>query len=230
MSEITASPYFGIIISIFAFELGIVINKKLKTPIANPLLIAILLIIAVLQVCRIPIENYNMGGEIITMFLAPATAALGISIYSQLEILKKNWLPIVIGTAVGAAVGAAVSMLSVFILCKLFKLDETLTASLLPKSVTTPIAIEVSSQLGGLIPVTVAAVIITGIAGAILAPVMIKVFRIKEPIAAGVAIGACSHAMGTTKALELGQIQGAMSGISIGITGVMTVIYALFLT
>nr|WP_302598356.1 LrgB family protein [uncultured Cellulosilyticum sp.] len=226
MSEITASPYFGIIISIFAFELGIVINKKLKTPIANPLLIAILLIIAVLQVCRIPIENYNMGGEIITMFLAPATAALGISIYSQLEILKKNWLPIVIGTAVGAAV----SMLSVFILCKLFKLDETLTASLLPKSVTTPIAIEVSSQLGGLIPVTVAAVIITGIAGAILAPVMIKVFRIKEPIAAGVAIGACSHAMGTTKALELGQIQGAMSGISIGITGVMTVIYALFLT
>ena len=213
MSEITASPYFGIIISIFAFELGIVINKKLKTPIANPLLIAILLIIAVLQVCRIPIENYNMGGEIITMFLAPATAALGISIYSQLEILKKNWLPIVIGTAVGAAV----SMLSVFILCKLFKLDETLTASLLPKSVTTPIA-------------TVAAVIITGIAGAILAPVMIKVFRIKEPIAAGVAIGACSHAMGTTKALELGQIQGAMSGISIGITGVMTVIYALFLT
>lgn len=226
MSEITASPYFGIIISIFAFELGIVINKKLKTPIANPLLIAILLIIAVLQVCRIPIENYNMGGEIITMFLAPATAALGISIYSQLEILKKNWLPIVIGTAVGAAV----SMLSVFILCKLFKLDETLTASLLPKSVTTPIAIEVSFQLGGLIPVTVAAVIITGIAGAILAPVMIKVFRIKEPIAAGVAIGACSHAMGTTKALELGQIQGAMSGISIGITGVMTVIYALFLT
>ena len=226
MSEITASPYFGIIISIFAFELGIVINKKLKTLIANPLLIAILLIIAVLQVCRIPIENYTLGGEIITMFLAPATAALGISIYSQLEILKKNWLPIVIGTAVGAAV----SMLSVFILCKLFKLDETLTASLLPKSVTTPIAIEVSSQLGGLIPVTVAAVIITGIAGAILAPVMIKVFRIKEPIAAGVAIGACSHAMGTTKALELGQIQGAMSGISIGITGVMTVIYALFLT
>lgn len=226
MSEFTASPYFGIIISIFAFELGIVINKKLKTPIANPLLIAILLVIAVLQVCRIPIENYNAGGEIITMFLAPATAALGISIYAQLEILKKNWLPIVIGTAVGAGV----SIISVFTLCKLFKLDETLTASLLPKSVTTPIAIEVSAQLGGLVPVTVAAVIITGIAGAILTPVMIKVFRIKEPIAAGVAIGACSHAMGTTKALELGQIQGAMSGISIGITGVMTVVYALFLT
>lgn len=226
MNELTSSPYFGIILSIFAFELGIKINKKLKTPIANPLLIAILMIIAVLQVFRIPIENYNNGGEIITMFLAPATAALGISIYSQLEVLKKNWLPIVAGTAVGAAV----SMCSVFVLCKLFRLDETLTASLLPKSVTTPIAIEVSSQLGGMIPVTVAAVIITGIAGAILAPLMIKVFHIKEPIAAGVAIGACSHAMGTTKALELGQIQGAMSGIAIGITGVMTVIYALFLT
>lgn len=226
MNELTASPYFGIIISVFAFEIGIVINKKLKTPIANPLLIAILLIIAVLQVCRIPLENYNAGGQIITMFLAPATAALGISIYSQLEVLKKNWLPVVAGTAVGAAV----SMCSVFVLCKLFKLDETLTASLLPKSVTTPIAIEVSAQLGGLVPVTVAAVIITGIAGAILAPVMIKVFRIKEPIAAGVAIGTCSHAMGTTKALELGQVQGAMSGIAIGITGIMTVVYALFLT
>lgn len=225
MNELTSSPYFGIALSIFAFEIGILINKKLKTPIANPLLIAILMVIAVLQVFRIPLENYNEGGQIITMFLAPATAALGISIYSQLEVLKKNWLPIVAGTAVGAAV----SMCSVFVLCKLFKLDEALTASLLPKSVTTPIAIEVSSQLGGMVPVTVAAVIITGISGAILAPVMIRVFRIKEPIAAGVAIGASSHAMGTTKALELGQIQGAMSGIAIGITGVMTVIYSLFL-
>lgn len=226
MNEITSSPYFGIVLSIFAFEIGIKINKKLKSPLANPLLIAILLVIAVLQVFRIPVANYNAGGEIITMFLAPATAALGISIYSQLEILKKNWLPIIAGTAVGAAV----SMASVFILCKVFNLNEALTASLLPKSVTTPIAIEVSSQLGGLIPVTVAAVIITGIAGAIFTPVMIKIFGIKEPIAAGVAIGACSHAMGTTKALELGQIQGAMSGIAIGVTGVMTVIYALFLS
>ncbi|WP_054740952.1 LrgB family protein [Cellulosilyticum ruminicola] len=226
MNEITSSPYFGIVLSIFAFEVGIKINKKLKTPLANPLLIAILLVIAVLQVFRIPVANYNQGGAIITMFLAPATAALGISIYSQLELLKKNWLPIVVGTAVGAAV----SMISVFVLCKIFKLDEVLIASLLPKSVTTPIAIEVSSQLGGLVPVTVAAVIITGIAGAIFAPLMIKIFHVKEPIAAGVAIGACSHAMGTTKALELGQVQGAMSGIAIGITGVMTVVYALFLS
>ncbi len=226
MNEITSSPYFGIVLSIFAFEIGIKINKKLKSPLANPLLIAILLVIAVLQVFRIPVANYNEGGSIITMFLAPATAALGISIYSQLEILKKNWLPIIVGTAVGAGV----SMVSVFMLCKLFKLDDVLTASLLPKSVTTPIAIEVSSQLGGLAPVTVAAVIITGIAGAIFTPLMIKIFRIKEPIAAGVAIGACSHAMGTTKALELGQVQGAMSGIAIGVTGVMTVVYALFLS
>lgn len=226
MNEITSSPYFGIVLSIFAFEIGIKINKKLKSPLANPLLIAILLVIAVLQVFRIPVANYNEGGSIITMFLAPATAALGISIYSQLEILKKNWLPIIVGTAVGAGV----SMISVFMLCKLFKLDDVLTASLLPKSVTTPIAIEVSSQLGGLAPVTVAAVIITGIAGAIFTPLMIKIFRIKEPIAAGVAIGACSHAMGTTKALELGQVQGAMSGIAIGVTGVMTVVYALFLS
>ena len=225
MKQLTTSPYFGIILSIFAYKIGILINKKIKSPIANPLLIANILIIGFLQIFHIPLADYNVGGNMITMFLAPATAVLGVSIYSQLEVLKRNYLPMLIGTAVGAGV----SLISVFGLCKLFKLDHALTVSLLPKSVTTPIALEVSSQLGGYTAVTVAAVVVTGIFGAILAPVLIKVFRIKDPIATGVAIGTCSHAVGTTKALELGEIEGAMSGIAIGVAGIITVIYALFL-
>lgn len=225
MIEFTSSPYFGITLSIFAFQIGLWVNKKLKTPIANPLLIAIALVIAVLQLFHIPIESYNQGGHIISMFLAPATASLALSIYSQLPVLKKNLLPIVVGTAVGSAV----SMTSVFVLCKAFRLDEKLTASLLPKSVTTPIAMEVSIQLGGVVPVTVAAVIITGIMGAILAPTLIKLLKIDNAIATGVAIGTSSHAVGTSKAIEIGEIEGAMSGIAIGVAGIITVIYSLFL-
>lgn len=225
MNMLTSNPYFGIVLSISAFQLGIWINKKFKTPIANPLLIAIILIIGVLSVFNIPLENYNEGGDIIGLFLAPATAVLAVTIYSKLDILKKNLLPIIIGTGVGALT----SIGTIYGLCKLFGLDESMTASLLPKSVTTPIAIEVSTQLGGMASITIAAVVVTGIAGAILAPALIKIFRVKNPVAQGLAIGTSSHAMGTTKALELGEIQGAMSGIAIGVAGIMTVIYSLFL-
>lgn len=225
MNEIVSSPYFGIALSILAFETGIKINKKLKTPIANPLLIAIILVIGVLKIFGIPLESYNRGGNMISMFLAPATASLAISIYSQLPLLKKNLLPIIAGTAVGSAV----SMTSVLVMCKAFGLDEKLTASMIPKSVTTPIAMEVSNQLGGIVPVTVAAVIVTGIMGAVLAPALIKLFKIDDAIAAGVAIGTSSHAVGTSKAIEIGEIEGAMSGIAIGVAGMITVIFSLFM-
>lgn len=223
MNDIASSPYFGIGISIFTYEMGVWINKKTKSPIANPLLIAIVLVIGFLQVFNISLESYNIGGNIIGMFLAPATASLAIMVYGQLDILKKNLLPITAGTAVGSIV----SMTSVYFLCKVFGLDEKLTASLIPKSVTTPIAIELSSQLGGVIPITVAAVVLTGILGAVLAPTLIKIFRVDNPIASGIAIGTCSHALGTTKALEIGEIEGAMSGIAIGVAGIMTVIFTL---
>lgn len=225
MSEIVASPYFGIALSILAFEIGVWINKKTKSSIANPLLIAIIIVIGVLKIFNIPLESYNEGGEIITIFLAPATASLAISIYSQLPILKKNLLPIIAGTAVGSAV----SMTSVFVLCKAFHLDEKLVVSMLPKSVTTPIAMEISTQLGGIVPVTVAAVVVTGILGAVLTPMLIKLFKIDNAVAVGLAIGTSSHAVGTSKALEIGEIEGAMSGIAIGVSGIITVIYALFL-
>lgn len=226
MENLTSSPLFGIVLCILTFELGVWLQKKLKTPLCNPLLIAIALIIAILQVFRIPLEHFMVGGDMISLFLAPATAVLALSIYSQLEVLKKHFLPVLCG----CLAGSVVSMVSAAGLCMAFGLDKTLTAAMLPKSVTTPIAMEISQQHGGLVAVTVAAVILTGILGAILSPLLIRIFRISHPVAQGVGIGASSHAVGTTKAVELGEIQGAMSGISIGVSGIITVVLSLFVS
>lgn len=225
MAELFASPFFGIALSVIAFWVGVRIQKKTGLVLCNPLLIAIVLVSAVLLVCRIPYESYNQGGAIINMFLAPATACLAVSIYTQFNLLKENWLPIL----VGCTAGSITSMGSIYLMCRLFRLDEAVSASLIPKSVTTPIAVSISENLGGIQAITVVAVIITGILGSILAPVLIKLFRVKDPVAAGLAIGACSHAVGTSKALELGETEGAMSGLAIGICGILTVIFSLFL-
>lgn len=225
MSELFASPFFGIALSILAFWVGVRIQKKTGLVVCNPLLIGIVLVVGVLLLFRIPYESYHQGGEIINMFLAPATACLAVAIYGKIRILKENWLPIL----VGCVVGSAASMGSILLLCRLFGLDAAMTASLLPKSVTTPIAIELSAQAGGVPAFTVAAVIFTGILGAILAPLLVKLFRVEDPVARGVAIGTSSHAIGTTKALEMGQLEGAMSGISIGVAGIATVLIFLFL-
>lgn len=225
MAELFASPFFGISLSVIAFWVGVRIQKKTGLVLCNPLLIAIVLVSAVLLVCRIPYESYNQGGAIINMFLAPATACLAVSIYTQINLLKENWLPIL----VGCTAGSITSMGSIYLMCRLFRLDEAVSASLIPKSVTTPIAVSISQNLGGIQAITVVAVIITGILGSILAPVLIKLFRVKDPVAAGLAIGACSHAVGTSKALELGETEGAMSGLAIGICGILTVIFSLFL-
>jgi predicted murein hydrolase (TIGR00659 family) len=223
MKEAFSNPLFGVTLCILAYEIGVFLNRKFKTPLANPLLIGIVLCILVLKLFGIPLEDFNQGGDIVALFLAPATASLAVSIYSQYDLLKKNLLPIL----AGSAVGSLCSMGSVFLMCKLFRLDEKLTVAMLPKSVTTPIAMELSEQSGGIVPVTIAAVVITGILGAMLAPTLIKLFRVNNSVAAGVAIGTCSHALGTTKAIEIGEVEGAMSGIAIGTAGLMTVLFSM---
>lgn len=223
MNELWASPFFGIAVSILAFWIGVKLQERLKSVLCNPLLIAIVLIAGLLSVFKIPYESYNAGGAIINMFLAPATACLAVSIYSKIQILKENWLPIV----VGCTVGSVTSMGSVYLLCRLFRLDTAMTASLIPKSITTPIAVEVSAAHGGIVPVTVIAVIFTGILGSIFAPLLIRIFQVKDPVAAGLSIGACSHAVGTSRAVQLGETQGAMSGLAIGICGIITVIVSM---
>ena len=157
------------------------------------------------------------------MFLAPATACLAAAIYTRINILKKYWLPIL----VGCAAGSAASMGSVYGMCRLFGLDDSLTVSLIPKSVTTPIAVSIAEPAGGVVPVTVVAVIGTGILGSILAPYLIRIFRISDPVAAGLAIGASSHAVGTSKAIEIGEVEGAMSGLAMGICGIITVLFSM---
>ena len=223
--ELCASPMFGIALSILTFWIGVKIQKKTKLVICNPLIISIVLCIGVLLIFKIPYESYNEGGSIINMFLGPATACLAVSIYTKLELLKKNWLPIL----VGCTAGSLTSMVSVFLLCKLMGLDESMTMSLIPKSVTTPIAVSISGAHGGIVPVTVVAVIFTGILGSMLAPTLIRIFRVKDSVTAGLAIGACSHAVGTSKAIEIGETEGAMSGLAIGICGILTVLFSLFL-
>lgn len=225
MSELFASPFFGIALSIVAFSIGVWIQKKTGLVICNPLIIAIVLVSGVLLLFKIPYESYNEGGSIINMFLAPATSCLAVSVYTRMELLKKNWLPIL----AGCVAGALTSMGSVFLLCRLFGLDEAMTYSLVPKSVTTPIAVGIAESHGGISSITVAAVILTGIMGSILAPFLIRIFRVKDSMTAGLAIGACSHAVGTSKAIEIGETEGAMSGLAIGICGIVTVVFSMFL-
>lgn len=225
MSAILYTPYFGISLTIIAFLIGLKIQKKTGLLFCNPLIIAIVLVIGVLLIFKIPYEAYQEGGAIINMFLAPATACLAVSIYSKIQILKENWLPIL----VGCACGSLASMLSIYGMCKLFGLDDSITVAMLPKSVTTPIAISISENLGGVTSITVVAVICTGIFGSIFAPTLIKLFRVTDPMTAGLSIGACSHAVGTSKALQIGETEGAMSGLAIGICGIITVIFAMFI-
>ena len=159
------------------------------------------------------------GGQwLVSFLLGPATVALAYSVYRQRQILKQHFVPIFCG----CLVGSVVSMISAYTLCELLGLGDEMATSFIPKSVTTPIAIAVSEQLGGITSITVAAVIITGILGAIFAPLMSKIFRVNNRIAKGVAIGTCSHAVGTTKALEMGELEGAMSGVSIAVSGLLT--------
>lgn len=223
MSALMASPFFSIALTVIAFWIGTTIQNRTKLAICNNLLISMLLVIAVLKLLGISYEEYYEGGSIINMLLAPATACMALGIYGKREILKKYWLPVLLG----CVTGAVTAVTSIWALCKLFGLDRSMTLSLLPKSVTNPIATAIAGAQGGVVPVTVAAVIVTGILGSVIAPLMIRCFRIRNPIAAGLGIGACSHVGGTSKAIELGETEGAMSSLAIGLCGIITAILAL---
>lgn len=222
MDTILQNNLFGIIISLITFEIGLLIYKKTKFPLFNPLLISIALVISILVVFDISVDTYNKGGEFINMFLGPATVVLAVPLYKQLELLKKYLFPILIGILIGSSIGIS----SVILLANIFGMEEILTLSLLSKSVTTPIGIEITNQLGGLTPVTVLAIVISGIFGAVIGPILCKIFKINNKVAIGISLGTASHAVGTTKALELGETEGAMSSLSIGIAGIMTVFLA----
>jgi predicted murein hydrolase (TIGR00659 family) len=225
MRQLFDMPVFGVLASIAAYEAGLKIYKKTKLPVLNPLLISIAIIIALLYGFNIGLDSYDKGGNMISFFLQPATVILAVPLYGKRELLKKHFLPII----TGIAVGAITSIISILILARFFKLDSTLSLSLVPKSVTTPVGVELSKQIGGIPSITVTVIIITGITGAVLGPYVCKLFGITDRIAVGTALGTSAHAIGTTKAVELGDVEGAMSGMSIGIMALFTVILAPFL-
>ena len=222
MNIFTNNIFFGLFVSLIAFEVGLIIYRKTKLPLFNPLLIAIIIVIGFLKLFNIDFDTYNESGKFINMFLGPATVILAVPLYKQLLLLKKNFVPIIIGISIGSVV----SVISVILLSTVFNLDKEIIISLIPKSVTTPIGVEISNSLGGITGITVMAVILTGITGAIIAPTVCKIFKINNPVARGIGIGTASHAVGTSKALEIGETEGAMSSLAIGIAGLITVVVA----
>jgi len=225
MSEIVYSAAFGICLTIATYWLGTVIQKKTGLILFNGLIIAGASIIAVLLIFDIPYEAYNEGGSLITLFVTPATVCMAISIYNNLQLMKKKLIPLL----AGALAGSLTALGSGLLLCRLLGLDETMTISLLPRSVTTPVAVSISGAMGGVTSITVAAVAIAGILGNLLAPVLCRLFRTRSAVEQGLAIGACSHALGTARAMEMGEEVGAVSGLAIGLCGVITSVLVLFL-
>ncbi len=221
MKEIlTQSAFFGVVISLLCYEIGVVIRNRTKLAIANPLLVSVLLIVAFLLLFDIDYEVYEKGAKYISFFLTPATVSLAIPLYRKLNLLKK-YPKAVFG---GITAGVLTAMVSIFFMSLAFGLNHEQYVTLLPKSITTAIGLGVSEKMGGISTITIVAISITGIMGNIVAEGVCKLFRIKEPIARGLAIGTASHAMGTAKAMELGEIEGAMSSLSIVVAGIMTVI------
>ena len=223
MSELVSSAFFGLTLTVLAYWVGMTIQKKSGLVICNHMIIEAGLIVLILKGMGISYEQYYVGGSIINLLLGPATACMALAIYQKRELLKKNWLPVLLG----CLAGAVTTVVTVLVMSRMFGLGREMTVSLLPKSVTTPIASAISESHGGIVSITVAAVIFTGILGNLTAPFLVKLFRVKDPMAAGLGIGACSHGMGTAKALEMGKTEGAMSGLAIGICGIITSVLAL---
>lgn len=222
---IVNSPMFGLSLCVGVYLLSKWIQRKTKWAIANPVLLGAAFVIAVLSIFKLDYEQFNIGAKVINWMLGPVTALLALGIYNQRKILKEYFIPVV----VGCLAGAATSIFSILGLCKLFGVDKAVTAAMIPKSCTTPIAIAIAEAHGGVAAIAATCVAVAGITGVVCAPMFAKWFFIKDPVAQGLATGACSHALGTTKAREMGELQGAMSSIAIGICGMISVVISLFI-
>lgn len=213
------SAFFGVALSLCAYGLGVVVQKHVKCPLLNPLLVSAALIIALLAGAHIDYEVYNTGAKYLSYLLTPATVCLAVPLYEKLSLLRRD------GAAVltGVLAGVLTTLVSVLLLSAVFGLSHAEYVTLLPKSITTAIGMGVSEELGGHVTVTVAAIIATGMTGSTIAPGLCRLLKIHDPVAKGVAIGTASHAMGTSKAMEMGETEGAMSSLAIVVSGILTV-------
>lgn len=223
MKEILCnSAYFGVTLSLIGYGAGIMLKKKFKYAFLNPLLISIIFVIGVVMLCGVDYESYENSAQYLGYLLTPATVCLAVPLYQQMTLLKKNLAAV----ACGILAGVLASLGSVLLLAFLFGLEHDVYVTLLPKSITTAIGMGVSEELGGLVTITVAVIIVTGVIGNVIGEAVCKLFRIYEPIAKGLALGTSSHAIGTAKALEMGEVEGAMSSLAIAVAGLLTVIGA----
>jgi len=213
-------PILPLVVTIFAYQFGLFLQKKLKSPLCNPLLIAVILIIGALLLTGYPNANYQSNMQIITWLITPATICMAVPLYEQMKILKKDWKAIF----AGITAGTLASLFFILVMCRLLGFDDILTASLLPKSITTAMGATLSGQTGGNEAITTAAIAITGILGNVLCVPICKLFRISHPIAKGVALGTSSHVLGTAKARELSELTGAVSSLSLTLAGILTAI------
>lgn len=219
---VSDSLFFGMALSLAAYGVGVFLRSRWKLALFNPLLVAIVLVVAFLVAADIDYATYNEGAKYISYLLTPATVCLAVPLYRQFSLLKANAKAV----GLGILAGVLASLCCILLLAMVFRLDHTMYVTLLPKSITTAIGIGVSQELGGISSLTVVVIIITGVLGNIFAELICKVFRITDPIAQGVGIGTATHAVGTARAMEMGQIQGAMSSLSIVVAGLLTVVGA----
>ncbi len=217
---LTGSVFFGVALTLLCYQVGLWVKQKTRLSIANPLLIAVLIIVPILLIGDIDYEVYNESAAFFSDLLTPATVCLAIPLYRQLRLLKKYPKAIFVG--IGS--GVLTAMVSIWLMSLAFGLNHEQYITLLPKSITTAIGMGVSDKMGGIVTITVVAISITGLFGTISAEGICRLFRIQEPIAKGLAVGTASHALGTTKAMEMGEIEGAMSSLSIVVAGIMTVV------
>jgi len=224
LKSLLSGEVFLLCLTLGSFLLGVYLYKRLKFPLLQPLLIAVVIIIPFLKIADIDYNVFYEQTRILNFMLGPSVVALGYILYEQIEYIKGNVTSMLVAVFAGSAVGIA----SVILTAKLFGADRILQISLAPKSVTTPIAISIAQTTGGIPELAVAFVVICGIFGGLVGPLILRYLGIKSKIAKGLAIGSASHALGTTRALEMGAIEGAISGLAIGIMGVMTAILVPF--
>lgn len=220
MTELIYSPLFGILLSLAAYLISHWIYSKVRHTLANPLLLSMVMITSVLLIFDIPLEAYEEGSSLVSFFIVPYTTVLSLTVYRHRDVLKANLFPIIIGTLAGTLA----SVFSILTFGKLFHLDHETFSSILGLFVTTPVAISFAERYGGIAALTIASTLTSGLLGNILSPMLAKIAYIKNPISLGIAIGSCSHGLGTAKALELGEVQGALSGIAVSFTAFWSVL------
>ena len=219
---ISGSLFFGMFVSVLGYEIGLLMKKKWKLAILNPLLISIIMVMLLLLVTGIEYDSYNESAKYLSYLLTPATVCLSVPLYRELEQLKRNWKAII----AGSVAGVLTSLGGVLMLALLFDFTHEQYVTLLPKSITTAIGMGVSQEMGGIVNITVAAIVITGILGNMIAELVCKIFRITEPVAKGLAIGSAAHAIGTNRYTYRGEVEGAISSLAIAVSGLITVVGA----